>query len=153
MKHPDVPVPLNYNAVTDRLWVGSRPTDAADVRRLIDAGVSHVLNVCDVDDPPSFTHYLWNPTADDGAPKTAEWFQPSIRFGIETLSTEGNVLYVHCFDGYDRSVVSVYAILRAWGLTNEQAETLCKMARPLDWFNPQFAAYCRDAEAALTKGW
>ena len=143
-------MPLNVTPITPRLWLGSRPRNLADIQTLLGHSISHVLNVCDTADPawPSTVGYLWNETADDGQPKPVEWFQRSLRFAMPLFAQSGPVLLCHCVDGFDRSAVTVYAILRAFGMTREEAWVMIKSHRPEALWR-----YQADADAALVHGW
>lgn len=160
MTLPNIDVPLNYDRVTDRIIVGSRPRTSEDWQTLLKLGVSHVLNVCDVDDPPRppSLFYLWNPAQDDDKPKPIDWFRKSVWFAFPALARSGYVLYVHCFDGYDRGPSTVYSILRAFGLTRLQAIALIKAARPLALPMVEIPGtpahtYVESADAAIAAGW
>jgi len=158
-----VPIPLNWSRITDRLLLGSRPQTVADYAKLQAAGVSHCLNVCETADPTPIPAGLWhldNPQPDDGAPKPAVWFRESIQFAFHCLDAAGYVLYAHCFDGYFRGAVTVYAILRAFGLSREQALAMIRLARPLAL--PEIAlpphmektlTYLASADEAVKAGW
>jgi hypothetical protein len=178
MTLPNIDVPLNYNHVTERIIVGSRPRTAEDWQELLKLGVSHVLNVCDVPDPMPIPPGIWythNPALDDGKPKPADWFRRSIHFALNGVAADGAkwnpvgghvgcldvagyILYVHCFDGYDRGPSTVYAIMRAFGLTRLQAIGLIKAARPLALPGVEIPGtpahtYVASADAAVAAGW
>ena len=80
----NIDVPLNFNAITNRLLVGSRPQTLSDIERLRMASVSHIIDVCEVDDAlllngadwisMGIEGYLWNTAFDNGLPKPASWF-------------------------------------------------------------------------------
>ena len=152
-------VPFNFDAVTDRLLVGSRPTCVADIEKLRAQSVSHILDVCMTDDSSllpgamaaalGISGYLFNPAPDDGQPKPVEWFQRSLRFAMPLLAQPGWILYVHCYDGVNRGPSTAYAILRAQGLSPHVARLNIDVNRPIDLVGLRYAA---DAEAALLHG-
>ncbi|MGH7174895.1 MAG: hypothetical protein ACREGR_00865, partial [Minisyncoccia bacterium] len=88
--------------------------------------------------------YLWNPTADDGKPKTPDWFSRSLMLDLDALSRPKNKVYAHCAAGVNRGPSTAYAILRALGFTPGSAEAVIRTARP--WVG---LAYKRDADAAI----
>lgn len=158
---PDIFAPgLSASAITERLILGSRPLTPDHLRQLRDEfTVSHILDVCEVNDqdliPPDnswadfgYLGYRYNPTADDGQPKGAGWFQESLRFALPLFAQPGDVLYVHCESGMSRSAATVYAILRAWGLGRASATMTIKEARPEALWR-----YVGDAEVAVRSGW
>jgi hypothetical protein len=168
-----IDIPMTFGAVTSRLIIGSRPRNLIDLQALRTASVSHILNVCEVDDYTAigemgvaeqgtwwtvhpelvtFHDYLWNPAVDDGKPKSVAWFQASLKWALAALAEPGWCLYVHCNDGVNRGPSTAYAILRAWGLTWEQALVMIVRARPID-VPPIGLRYRADAEVAIAAGW
>ena len=150
-----IDVPMTFGAVTGRILTGSRPQSLADLKLLRAASVSHIVNVCETADPAGaetvgIGQWLWNPTPDDGKPKSADWFCGSIRYAMHFLSAPGWCLYVHCYDGVNRGPSTVYAILRAWGIEPVRAKEMIIAARPIDIVGIRYA---EDAEKALLQGW
>lgn len=148
-------IAMNFNWLTERLAVGSRPRTETDLVALGHVGVTHLLDVCEFDDtallsglswakltPP--LKYLWNPSRDDGNPKPADWFMRSIIFGLDALGPLPSKLYVHCFDGINRGPSTAYAIMRAWGLERTDARLILMVKRPI-----AIARYARDADLAM----
>lgn len=141
MNAPNIPVPMNWNWITARLAVGSRPCSVDDVQTLAADGITHILNVCNVDDVPTITPaawsdlgikgYLYNPTADDGKPKPTSWFADSLNFALPLMAGKGTRLLVHCYDGADRSASTAYAVLRALGLSKTEAVSMLITRRPI----------------------
>jgi hypothetical protein len=127
---------VDYNFVTTRLATGGGIVTDLDVIRLVNDGVTHVIDCCiEFDDAGLLrTHpalsYLWNGTADDGQPKSAEWFGKSIAFVLDALSHPKAKVYAHCAAGINRGPSTVYAVLRAFGLATTLAEALIRTARP-----------------------
>ena len=155
-------VPLNYDWITARILCGSRPQSLADLQKLRSESVSHIIDVCLDDDETllplvtdawaefGFTGYLWNPTPDDGQPKSREWVLKSVHYAMSVLAQPGWIFYIHCHDGVNRGPSTAYAILRAQGLSIEQAKMLIRLARPIDWAGIRYAD---DVENALINGW
>jgi protein-tyrosine phosphatase len=93
--------------------------------------------------------YLYDPAADDGAPKPPEWFEHAIRFALPVLAVPGNSILVHCGAGANRGPSLAYAILRALGWTRDGAFNLIREKRPQAGI-----AYREHAEQALSAlGW
>jgi dual specificity phosphatase 3 len=152
----------DFNFVTQRLATGAAINDDADARALVNAGITHVVDCrAEFNDAtlllPYGIEYLYNGTDDDGQPKTAAWFQTSILFVQRALGHHWAAhdkhhmtrVYVHCAAGLNRGPSTLYAVLRAWGLTATQTTDLIRAARPQATLR-----YVPDAERALTElGW
>ena len=149
-------VPFNYSHVTERLLLGSRPRSASDIAELRRDSVTHIIDVCLDDDQAllsaqaGITGYLWNPTPDDGRPKPPDWFLRSVRYAMPVLAQPGWVFYVHCHDGVNRGPSTLYAIMRAQGLSHLTAKMLICAARQIDLFGIRYAD---DADKAIHFGW
>jgi len=157
-------LPMNFNRITERLFVGGRPREFADLTKLHQAGITDILDVCDVDDslllPKGVDwrglgfEYLWNDGGpDNGAPKPAAWFQASIRFAFAALTRPKRILYVHCFNGINRGPSSAYAILRALGWPSLEAKAQLRLLRPLMDVAGGGIGYANDADKAIEVGW
>lgn len=147
----------DFDFVTSRLAVGGAVESLYDARKIEAAGITHVLNLRAgdkhpedlTDEAPWFASlgmtYATNPTHDDGQPKDAEWFEESLEFVCEALTScpEHKVL-VHCKSGINRGPSTVYAVLLSWGLDKECAMELVTDARP-----EAEARYAKDAEKAI----
>jgi len=146
---------MNWNWVTERLAVGSRPRTIDDVQSLAAAGITHILNVCDVDDAPTIAPAAWsdlkieayrfNPTVDDGEPKPVSWFADSLAFINPFLGSYNTRWLIHCYDGVDRSASTAYASLRALGFSRADAWLQIVKNRPIT----AAMRYCKDADAAI----
>lgn len=156
---PDVFAPgINFSLITKRVVLGSRPLSVAHLELLRQqAGITHILNVCEVDDLPllrSVTplcepgHYLFNPTPDDGQPKAPAFFQRSLRFMLPVLAVFGTVMYVHCESGMDRSAATAYAWLISQGFSPFEVVLKIKEHRPIALWR-----YIGDADKAVAQGW
>jgi hypothetical protein len=155
MNAPNIDVPMNWNWITGRIAVGSRPCSVDDVQALSAAGITHILNVCNVDDAPiiapaawsdlDIEGYLYNPTEDDGQPKSVSWFADSLAFALPLMTGKGTRLMIHCYDGCDRSASTAYAVMRALGLMKDEAGMLLVTHRPVTITR----RYDADADAAI----
>lgn len=141
---------LDYDWVTTRVATGAALESPLDAQQLADAGVTHVVDVTDAGaDTPYFAQLqgvqlLWNPTADDGQPKPASWFQTSLQFALPALAQPHTKVYTHCSAGVNRGPSTCYAILLASGFTAGEAENAIRVARPV-----VNIAYKGDADAAV----
>lgn len=147
---------FSFNTITGRILLGSKPENAAHLDKIRAAGVTHIVDVCEVDDSalwtpqrPAWLHgYLFNPTLDDQKPKPVGWFQTIARFVMPLIAAPGNVIYFHCESGMSRSAVAVYYTLRCLGLTETEAYLMIKAHRPIALWG-----YIPSAESALIQGW
>ena len=120
--------------VTPWLAIGGAIRGEDDVRELLDAGISHVIN-CQVrvDDAPLLcgrVDYFWNPAEDDGEAKPAAWFVRAVEFvGRARQDPDARVL-VHCTEGRARAPAIAYSILLASGYSRDEAERAVLAARP-----------------------
>lgn len=152
----------DYNFVLDHLATGAAINAPADVDQLVAAGITHVINCrAEFDDGPLFVNhpgiaYLWNPTQDDGQPKSVEWFQKSLAFAIPALAVVPSLpvasppvmhprVYAHCAAGVNRGPSTAYAIMIALGWPYDLAEQRMRQVRPQVGL-----AYKGDAQTALT---
>ena len=138
---------IDWNFVTHRLATGGGIATAADAAALKAAGISHILDVRELDDQPILKgqfQYLHNPTADDGQPKPASWFAASLVFILPALDRPGDRVYCHCQQGRNRGPSTVFAAMIAWGLTAADAEAMIRKARP-----SVTLAYKADAVSAI----
>ncbi len=120
--------------VTPWLAVGGAIRGEDDVRELLDAGVSHVINCqVKVDDAPLLggrLDYLSNPAMDDHEPKPAGWFLCAVDYVRRDREDSDARVLVHCTEGRARAPAIAYAILRASGYSGDQAERAVLAARP-----------------------
>lgn len=139
---------MDANKITARLWTGAalQPGDVATMQA---AGITHVIDCRSEGGDDSHVlganfATLWNPTADDGAPKTADWFLRSIYFAMGALHEPKSVVLAHCAAGVNRGPSTAYAILLSFGIDKAVAEQLIRQARPQVGLR-----YKADAEAAV----
>jgi Fe-S cluster assembly protein SufB len=91
----------DFSMVTTRLATGAAISGAEDVAALFAAGITAVVDLrAEFDDTPllagSGLAYLWNGTADDGAPKPPSWFAASLAFALPLLAQPHQRVYCHC---------------------------------------------------------
>ena len=123
------------NAGVDRIGVGGGIWTAADVDRLVDAGITHV--VCAAEELEELSvrlaggrlAVLPNGTDDDGLPKSPSWFGRIVRFSLDALRDPDARIYFHCAAGINRGPSAAYVVLRALGHSPAEAFGLIKSAR------------------------
>ena len=137
----------DFSFITARLATGAAISDPADLDQLVAAASAgrtqsgdplraHILDCrAELDDLPLLAShpsisYLFAGVPDDGLPKPTDWFARGISFALPALATPGHKVYCHCAAGINRGPSMAYAVMRAWGLGPNQAETLIRAARP-----------------------
>jgi hypothetical protein len=144
----------DFNYITERLVCGAQINGADDMQTIINAGITHIIDaqIERNDLPfivPAVKAYCWDPTADDGQPKSADWFEKAIAFAMDALYSPGNVVMCHCAAGVNRGPSLAYAILRVQGESADEAWAQLKFKRPQVGIR-----YAPDAELALKAlGW
>lgn len=131
---------MDCNFVTARLAVGGQISSIQELELLVSSGVTDIVDCqAERDDTPLVQQLsdvmtrpsvCWNPTQDDGQPKSAEWFAKSIDFALQALTFRHRKVYVHCAAGVNRGPSACYAILRAWGIGPADAERTIRIVRP-----------------------
>lgn len=142
---------MDFDYVTRRIAVGAAIGSPDDVRQLLLAGITHVVDCrAEFDDTPLFAAggatVLWIGVQDDGQPKPASWFQKGIEFALPALVRPGAEVYFHCAAGVNRGPSMCYATLRAWGFGADAAEYMIRLARPQVGL-----AYKKDADQAVVE--
>jgi protein-tyrosine phosphatase len=133
-----------------RVATGGAVTSAEHVRELLAAGITHVIDCWGEEDHTglfsgtSIIAMRPPPTLDDGAPKAASWFEPSIAFALRALALPHTRVLAHCAGGVNRGPSTAYAILRAQGFTAADAELSIRICRPIVQL-----LYMPDADAAV----
>jgi hypothetical protein len=164
---------ISWSWITENLATGGKIDSRADVTELVEAGVTHVLNLRELDEEqwlggarvtahaeafllrqtfepavhgqasPGYCH---NPTPDDGKPKDVEWFRRSLNFVLPALAAGGRC-YCHCSAGYNRGPSTAFCVLRATGWPHSKAFWRVKWRRKIALFGGM--RYWPDAERAL----
>lgn len=139
---------MDCNWINNRLLVGAIIENEADAVFLKHGGITHVINCMRCNDEEPWVRrfgmsYLYNALEDDGKPKPVEWFKTTIEWALPVLVHPRNKLYVHCRGGQQRGPSNAYAILRALGMTSEQAEKAIQKVRKCG------LGYKKDADLAI----
>jgi protein-tyrosine phosphatase len=127
---------MDMSWVTERIALGGGIWNERNMAELVEAGVTHVLNMqLEFDDRPLAkplgVDVLWNPTDDDFLPKPPELLQRGVDFAVKALGDERARLYVHCAAGVHRAPMMTLAVLCAMEWDIEAAMVLIETRRPV----------------------
>ena len=128
---------LNFDQITENLFVGARPNDE-DWKMLKKMGVTANLNLQSEDQPRFENHEpkasLWLPAPDWWGPDE-ETIEIGARY-IEMMIDTGHKVYVHCHHGAGRAPIVGAAYLVLTGMSADQAIDLVRQKRPGFKANP-----------------
>lgn len=117
------------------VWLGSAPVLASDVRRLQDAGITHIVNACwEWGGNPALydklgLRFLHVPTLDFEAPSWKDTLRAA-EFTRDAIKSGGKVL-IHCKAGRGRSVCLALAYFVLYeGQKPRLADAMMRSARP-----------------------
>lgn len=144
----------------ERIAVGSLPL-GAELRRLPDAGVTHVVN-CRAKPQTLISQDLWAerqvfgaahvaaaPMWDHGRAQPEALWAGAALFAADALERDRDAtVLIHCQQGRRRSAMLAYAVLRLRGHTSEEAARLVLEGRPVARIVP---AYRRSVEEWLER--
>ena len=158
-----VPAPhrmgMDITWITDQIGVGGGIWNAANMAKVAEAGVTHIIDMqIESDDrklvPPEDPdgpdiEVLWNPTDDDFEPKDAALLRDGVEFAEKALKDPGAKLFIHCAAGVHRAPMMALAVLcfRGWSL--DDARDLIEDKRPVADF-PE--VYVHSVEEFLAGG-
>jgi protein-tyrosine phosphatase len=139
----------DFQFVTERLALGGAIGNAADMREIAQAGITHLVNMMKEFDNSSITdgtgiEVLWNGCEDDFLPKPAELFWKGVRFTLNALASPGSKVLFHCAAGVHRSPLMLLAVLRVLGHERRQAMDMIASARPQASFPPVYVMSVED---------
>lgn len=131
----------NAHFVTEFLAVGGdlaydNEEAAAQAIELVDAGITHVLDVrheCDDSELWSYVPeitYRWDGIDDAGQAVPAEWFDGIVDWAGEAIA-EGGVVLTHCHMGINRGPSAGYAVLLSLGWDPVDALAAIRSARSI----------------------
>lgn len=112
--------------ITKRIALGQF-VSAKRCKRLIEYGVTHVLNVAEAESLPSTTaafQRVVHITMADLTPIPAEAALLSVRTIHEVMAQPGTKLYIHCSAGQNRSPTVLWLYLLACGMDADSAKRL-----------------------------
>ena len=127
---------MDMTWVTERVALGGGIWHARNMEELVQAGVTHVINMqIEFDDrplaEPHQVRVLWNPTDDDFSPKPPELLKRGVEFALEALADPEARIYVHCAAGVHRAPMMTLAVLCALEWDIEAAMVLIETRRPV----------------------
>ena len=109
---------------------------AAQAIELVDAGITHVLDVrheCDDAELWSYVPevtYRWDGIDDAGQRIPAAWFEGIVAWALEAIEA-GGVVLTHCHMGINRGPSAGYAVLLGMGWDPVEALAAIRAARPI----------------------
>lgn len=119
--------------VSERLAFGSAIGSWHDVRRLHDAGFTHVINLrhgTGYRKKLRSFHWLWLPFRDDMEPRPPWFYRSALRFYKRAMEGSNSKVYVMCHHGICRSASMTYFLLRASGFDCQHSESMVLQVRP-----------------------
>jgi protein-tyrosine phosphatase len=127
---------MDMTWVTERVALGGGIWNARNMAELVQAGVTHVVNMqLEFDDRPLAeplgVRVLWNPTDDDFLPKPPELLKRGVDFALGALDDPEAKVYVHCAAGVHRAPMMTLAVLCAMEWEIEGAMVLIETRRPV----------------------
>src|SRR5580692_6594141 len=127
---------MDMTWVTDRIALGSGIWNARNMAEVVQAGVTHVVNMqIEFDDRPLAEPYgirvLWNPTDDDFLLKPPELLKRGVDFALAAMDDPEARVYVHCAAGVHRAPMMTLAILAAMEWELDAAMVLIETRRPV----------------------
>ena len=127
---------MDISWVTERIALGGAIWNARNMEGLVQAGVTHVLNMqIEFDDRPLAEPFgiqvLWNPTDDDFLPKPPELLKRGVEFALAAMEDPEARLYVHCAAGVHRAPMMTLAVLCAMEWKIDAAMVLIETRRPV----------------------
>lgn len=125
---------MDFNFVNERIAVGAGISSKADLDELVAQGISHILDMrAEFDDDtlndPAVT-VLWLPQVDDGTMRPPGQYRHGIEFAFSALSQANRKVYCHCAAGINRGPTMCYALLRGFGVKQDDAIQMIRTARP-----------------------
>jgi len=127
---------MDMSWVTERVALGGGIWNARNMEELVQAGVTHVLDMqIEFDDTalaePYGIRVLWNPTDDDFLPKPPALLKRGVDFALDALRDPQARLYIHCAAGVHRAPMMTLAVLCAMEWEIEAAMVLIETRRPV----------------------
>ncbi|MGA3165910.1 MAG: dual specificity protein phosphatase [Terriglobia bacterium] len=126
---------LDYNWVTERFAVGGAIWNKANMRRLANDGITHIVDLqTALDDTQTAEgmgiEVLWCPFSDDLQVKKPELFERVVDFSLTAYRQPKSRIYIHCEEGKHRSPMMLLAVLGVLGMKLTEAQALIQQARP-----------------------
>jgi|SRR5579864_6824677 len=143
---------MDFTWITDRIALGGGIWNAANMATLVNAGITHILNMQVEFDERALGEahgvtVYWNPIDDDFQPKPPDVFQRGVNFALEAMKDPKAKLYVHCAAGVHRAPMMTLAILCAMGWEMPKAKShIIDRRYVVDWAD----VYVRSVENFLS---
>jgi len=127
---------MDITWLTDRIAVGGGIWNAENMKKVAQAGITHVIDMqIEFDDTPLGeaigVQVLWNPTDDDFELKPPKLFQRGLEFAEKALAGDEAKLFIHCAAGVHRAPMMTLAILASMGWSIDDAMELIENRRPV----------------------
>lgn len=142
--------PLNYNQITENIWLGTNMCCALHNETLLKLGFEADIDLeaARPEEPPKTMIYLWLPTPDQRAPAPDQ-----IIAGVSLITAlvkQRCKIYVHCKNGHGRGPTLVTAYLISTGLGLEAAFSLIKAKRSVVHLNEVQRAALEEFSQSIT---
>ncbi|MBI2816552.1 MAG: dual specificity protein phosphatase family protein [Acidobacteria bacterium] len=126
---------VDFQFVTERVAVGGAINTLDNMRRVAEAGITHVIDMqLEFDDRSiadgTGVQVLWMECPDDFLPKPNEMFWEGALFAMAALEDPQGRILIHCAAGIHRGPMMTFAILRVMGYGREDALSMISSARP-----------------------
>jgi protein-tyrosine phosphatase len=146
---------MDITWLTDRISVGGGIWTADNMKKVANAGITHVIDMqIEFDDTPlGLLHgveVLWNPTDDDFEAKPPGLFRRGVEFAERSLEFPDTKVFIHCAAGVHRAPMMALAVLGSMGWNLEEAMQLIEGRRPVADF-PE--VYVESVERYLGGAW
>lgn len=118
--------------VSKRLAFGSAISTWADVERLQELGITHVINLLRNKNSKKVRQFkwLWLPFKDDKKPRPRWFYKKALKFHKRVVRDRRRKIFVMCHHGISRSASMTYFLLRASGFGPYKAESTIRRVRP-----------------------
>jgi hypothetical protein len=141
---------MNYNKITNQIWVGSAIETASDVQQLMSDPQGPPTRIIDCRIECDDAHlllginvkYLWDGIPDwtdkvvlDRQPIPDSFFKQGLDFWMPFRGTESEKVLIHCSAGINRSATLAYAFLLAGGMSKLDSIALLNEKRPPTLWN------------------
>jgi hypothetical protein len=133
-----------YSLIEDGLYLGSAVAEPPP-------GTKAVLNLCGRKDPYVVDNLLWGPILESGKDPDLAWLRRMVEF-IDTQQRAGNITFIHCMAGMNRSgmVVTAYLMFKHnW--SRDQALDFVQSKRPQIQPNPSLLRLLSEWEKELSE--
>jgi len=150
---------FEIHELNERLLAGRNPLSAIDAQRLVDAGVTHVVDLREPQEWEAAGRFgrgaveelgvlgigrLHVPVTDGGAPSTGA-LDAAVRWISRVTEQDGSRIFVHCRAGQERTAAVLAAYIAShWVLTLDQA---------IDWLAAQYGGRPLPPQEQAVREW